>query len=286
MRLARASCWIYAVSALDPNTTTRTDKDHCPYSAHFSFQIGVDMGESQAPTLEGLSVGMSFPRPTICSFWVTDAYTDLETRQELITAIFEQIPDVKSLKSLVHASPTMHAVYIQARERIITRVTLNEMRGKNFDLTPTHLIEMRLSHKVGLPSLTRKWDVIRMTFQSLHDQMRDPNSSKSLCLEVDQCIALRRIQDMVGVYHTSGYHRNIRGTDWKAVWDVDIRTRKCPTLRKVPANRSCYWEQSYHRVYLGVSLSVKRALDQDVSQVYYAQRLRRDVEIQDPQWKR
>lgn len=48
---------------------------------------------------------------------------------------FDQTPNIKTLKSLVHASPSYHQIHRIRRNELLTAVTLREMSKRGMDLS-------------------------------------------------------------------------------------------------------------------------------------------------------
>ena len=68
------------------------------------------------------------------------------TITEIKIAILNNITDIASLKALIHACPTTHALYVQDRERLLTQATLKGLRSKHFEVfTFAHTLDIRLN---------------------------------------------------------------------------------------------------------------------------------------------
>ena len=158
------------------------------------------MSSKPAPTLESIPVGTLYPPyyslfrllffpntiPTItlpyrhpCIYKYHHLHSEHHT--EIKLQILYKILDVKSLSSLVHACPTMHAVYASDRQRILTSATLKEMVAKRVDIfTPAPLLEVRLVNDPYLVSET-----LRLGIESLYSQLSTPKAK--ITLTVDHC---------------------------------------------------------------------------------------------------
>ena len=139
----------------------------------------------------------------------------------------EYVHDFKTLKSLVLASPTMHAIYVNARHKILNRVTYNEMRLREVDITtPANLIEVRVK-----PGTVTELETLRLALKELWSQ---PSiSQKPILLEVNKCKALLRLEEIVR-------------------WDYDYDRYYGPVLRAPPPDESDYWVKNgrYHAMYI------------------------------------
>ena len=104
--------------------------------------------------------------------------------------IFEQNPDLRTLHALVRPSPVYHQVYVAARERILTRVTLDGLARKGVELPQLQddaIIEY--SVRRGLPSQ----DIIG----ALGVYYAPSRKEKVFKLKVRECIALLSLTDVV-----------------------------------------------------------------------------------------
>lgn len=54
--------------------------------------------------------------------------------------VLRNLPDHESLKSLVHASPDYHSVYLSARHEVLTLVTLRDLASRDIDLSKTEAV--------------------------------------------------------------------------------------------------------------------------------------------------
>ena len=153
---------------------------------------------------------------------------------EIKLHILRDIPDIPSLCSLTRACPSMHALYANARRQIFNRVTFNELVGRQIDLfTPRSLLQVKASGGVDIN--------LRSALQSLYNQLIARKGP--LTLDIDQCKALRRLEDVV-------------------LWDIKRSGEKWlkPRYTNLPGNDSGYWKEykSYRVVYMGHPL--ERAL--------------------------
>ena len=57
---------------------------------------------------------------------------------ELSLQILKNMPNKKTLQSLIHASPTYHRVYLMDREEIFTAVTLRELAERGYVYLSLH----------------------------------------------------------------------------------------------------------------------------------------------------
>lgn len=146
---------------------------------------------------------------------------------EIKNYIIRDVPNIKSLCSLIRASPDMYAVYAYAQRHIFTRVTLNELIERGIDvLTPASLLQVKALGGVDV--------TLRSALQSLHHQltaMEDP-----VVLDIEQCKSLRQLEDVI-------------------LWDVKRSDEKSvkPRYINMPGTESGYWQsyRSYKMVWLG-----------------------------------
>ena len=102
--------------------------------------------------------------------------------------VLHHIPNLESLQALVHASPTMHELYVTDRERYYTRATLKELLAKGvdvLDLATFLLVDLDYAR----PSLLAG---LEPAFEALHHQLR--HRKGNIRLKLDHCKILRRIR--------------------------------------------------------------------------------------------
>ena len=168
-------------------------------------------------------------------------------------------PNVKTLSSLIHASPAMHDIYAANRRRIFTQVTINGMIEKEIDIKPAPVVGVRVA--LSLKSKRALSNKQRRKLRSLYDLQYPglPEALKSLYhqmvtktfieLEIDQCKVLKCLTSIVrwdwfdfaeegdtpdyrldrvrGIYHMAesvGYYRLIIvGEEFRSAQDQDLR---------------------------------------------------------------
>ena len=151
---------------------------------------------------------------------LTDSIIFAETTREILRII----PNIKSLYSITHASPTMHAVCAIDRKRIFTQVAISEILEKGIDiLTPTPLIEVSIvpdSSKIA----------VFLVLRVLYYQLLNPKQVIELTL--DQCKNLRQVEDVAR---------------WVVKYNKKTKTA-IPSRSKPPPRESPYWSNrcSYH----------------------------------------
>ena len=141
------------------------------------------------------------------------------------------MPDICSLRDLTHSSPAYHEIYTSERERIFTRVTINELKGKGIDiLTDSMLVDVRSVRK----TTDAVHQTICATFEKLYDHhFITPN--KPLILSIEQCHTLRKLDNV-------------------AAWNVSMTSTPqdntiIASYKKLPSEESAYWtEQCYFDV--------------------------------------
>ena len=105
--------------------------------------------------------------------------TSLST--ELKVLILRQMPDVASLKAIVHASSQYHQVYLGMRESILTAVVRRMLDAKDLDLTIPY------RYKAWDGGIQRPDRDIYHAVETVHRQAR---SNQPVRLNVEQCRAL------------------------------------------------------------------------------------------------
>ena len=129
--------------------------------------------------------------------------------------------DLKTLKYPVRASPETHAVYLRARQNILTRVALDEVCKRKFDGTiPAPLIEVR-----GKSGIARELTVLTLALKELW--FPSLGNQKPISLHVEHCRAILYLEDIVR-------------------WD------RAGVYRELPPNGSQYWvdRHHYHTLYI------------------------------------
>lgn len=114
--------------------------------------------------------------------------------------ILNNVDSVRSLRSLVHASPSFHQSYLADRERVLTRATFCELEYCSIDiLRLVAVCEVRLRNNQP-PS-----QELKVAMQSIYDFFNgDEDASPSgsspkrrLVLNVAHCLALLTIEELV-----------------------------------------------------------------------------------------
>ncbi|KAL8965415.1 MAG: hypothetical protein Q9183_003865 [Haloplaca sp. 2 TL-2023] len=119
---------------------------------------------------------------------------------EIKLNVLSLIPNVKSLRAIVHASPLYHATYLLAREKILTDITLQELQTRKINVT-TRVDYAEVCVRGGGGSTTPA-GVLENAVQDIFNQL-DRNTS--IKLSAYQCTALLTLEDF------KGYRTNSRG---------------------------------------------------------------------------
>lgn len=101
--------------------------------------------------------------------------------------ILHQLPDVASLRALVHASPQYHQVYRSTRGRTFTIATLRTLACRGLGLeTPAKLLDIIL-YGNGVPG--------RSLLDIIHQLYYQICAKEAICLDVEQCLSLLCFKD-------------------------------------------------------------------------------------------
>lgn len=132
---------------------------------------------------------------------------------ELKQMILHNFDDVETLRNVTQAVPSYNAAYLTSREEILTCVTLNMLRARGIEFskpaTFLHVylglvimedIHQRQTTKRGTESRHQK--ILQAAIQSLYDQITSVKDNpqvrqKPIVLEVEQCVALRSVEDVI-----------------------------------------------------------------------------------------
>ena len=171
--------------------------------------------------------------------------------------VLNYTPNIESLGAIVHASPGMHQLYAADRKRYFTRVTINELRNKGIDLTPTPVAEVHSSTKDSLEKIRKAKPELVHSLKSLYAYLSQ--EKYSLRLEFHECKVLRQIEGLIR-------------------WDLTLL--KTSSGKKVPGsvtaacgsdiwplNRGCYFN-----IYLGDDIDTSDQLDWVIWQCIYRER--------------
>ena len=112
---------------------------------------------------------------------------------EIKLGILNSMPDVKSLRALVHASPLYHATYFLARDQVFTNATLLELQSRKINVT-TRVDYAEICVRGG-GGMNTPDAVLETAVQDIFNQL-DRNASIKLTLH--QCIALLTLEDFKG----------------------------------------------------------------------------------------
>ena len=125
---------------------------------------------------------------------------------ELKCAILENLPDVHSLRNLVHASPDYHAAYISVRNAILTRVRFRELWNRDIDLSKTTALVQVCHVRRGQPvSLDVKWTLRQLRrHETGLEELRTIRGN--IILDVEQCCSLLTLGSVVWKPFTCSYH--------------------------------------------------------------------------------
>lgn len=168
------------------------------------------------------------------------------------------MPTIWALCHLTQSSPTYHELYISERERIFTRVVINELHSKGIDnFKANTVLEVRLEPGLELMMYTR-YRSIYAALEEIHDQLSIPRAP--LVLSLDHCRALLKVDNAV---------------EWVVSMspsDGGIVAR----YKSVPRDKSEYWTQNrkcYHPVVVKASPAMANGFDA-VVEVMKAEQIR------------
>ncbi|KAL8793380.1 MAG: hypothetical protein Q9195_004058 [Heterodermia aff. obscurata] len=106
---------------------------------------------------------------------------------EIKRMIINALPDLKTLQCLVHASPSFHAMYANARETIFTEFTLQQLESKRVNLFQP-MASLFVFHRESNAANERYiLDAVRACVKWI----RRPKQFK---LSVDFCLKLLRVE--------------------------------------------------------------------------------------------
>ena len=129
--------------------------------------------------------------------------------------------DFKTLRSVVLASPSFHAIYLRDRENLLSNSTIRELTQHSIDtFDPTIVCEVRLTsnkapcqelkdtmqyiwdHLIGADYKTIRYDTSRFLYNHDYNQANDPpapvtSAIGSLKLTISQCCALLAIEELI-----------------------------------------------------------------------------------------
>jgi hypothetical protein len=151
---------------------------------------------------------------------------------ELMMAILGQVPDVKTLSALVHASPRLHAVYSAVRESVLTKAILRELGTKDLPLD----IEAFLKPAGVYCLFTTKETLDPNLRPAVKSCQVQSSKAVDIILSVNQCIALRTIVSYYG---------------WSIVEDDDHSRSKSHTM--MYSNSAVSFYKWRHRLGVGDS---------------------------------
>lgn len=117
---------------------------------------------------------------------------------ELMIKLLQQTKDVVTLSALVHASPLFHAVYIENREKILTEVTLREMKGleitcfANWEEVNPVEVSFRIEASCRMEPRYLNQKLIELAIRKCYAQYQ-ADGQDSIRLSIYECIALRSL---------------------------------------------------------------------------------------------
>ena len=116
---------------------------------------------------------------------------------ELKCAILENVPDIHSLRNLVHASPDYHGAYLFARNTILTRVTFRELWTRDIDLSKTTaLVQVCHARRDQPVSHEVKW-VLRQLRRHETGLEELKTIRGAIILDIEQCYSLLTLGSVV-----------------------------------------------------------------------------------------
>ena len=152
------------------------------------------------------------------------------------------MPDIPTLCNLTHSIPTFHQLYTASRQRILTRVTLNQLINNEtpfFSSSPPVLFEVRAikTHPLFGPQTAadmrnyrrQQFKKLETAFRALHEQLIRPQTARApVLLSIEHCRTLRRVEGLVpwtidqqkleGIPNYAQEAPNHRSKYWSSHW--------------------------------------------------------------------
>ena len=161
---------------------------------------GVESNSGGKQTLESLPAGechVQYVKRKKCSLF--------HSLTEITLAILEGLPNTKTLRVLIHASPIAHELYRNHRYSTFTQVTMNEMHAKGIDFTPAAIAEVRTTPACfkqasrfvnGQKVKVRFHNTVqRHAIESMYVQLSA--RSGRVELSIDECKSLLKVKSIV-----------------------------------------------------------------------------------------
>lgn len=124
---------------------------------------------------------------------------------ELKRLILRAAPDTLTLSALVHASPDLHAVYLDSREECFTQATIKELENADIELFEPLV---RPDERVLGPDRWHPWSVMVPTVEVLQECYQQSQHRESMRLTIPHCQALRELRQLIQYYVRFGYQNN------------------------------------------------------------------------------
>lgn len=119
---------------------------------------------------------------------------------ELKQSVLRNVEDIKTLYSITHASPAYHKAYHTLRNELLTKVTLNMLRSRGFDIRePKAFLQVYVGPLTGKLRQKLQLRALHGAIESAYDQVDNAKSNAqahrhtSIKLEYEQCLALRAL---------------------------------------------------------------------------------------------
>ncbi|KAG7007584.1 hypothetical protein G7Y79_00009g026930 [Physcia stellaris] len=129
--------------------------------------------------------------------------TTLETLPlELKQEILHNVDDIKTLRGITHASPAYYKAYHTLRNELLTKVTLNLLRSRGFEICePKAFLQVYVGHVTGKLRQKLQMRALHGAIKSVYDQVDLAKSNArgrtSIKLGYEQCLALRALVHVI-----------------------------------------------------------------------------------------
>ena len=130
---------------------------------------------------------------------------------ELKAEILRQMPDIASLKAIVHASSQYHQIYFSMREIILTEVTIRTLAEEE-----SIRLDLRIPYQYKATTFgSQEPDkTIAFAAQTVANQAQ---SKMPIRLSIEQCVALRLLS-----HANRWYVTETKNTVWTAIANLDL----------------------------------------------------------------
>lgn len=158
---------------------------------------------------------------------------------EIKTMILSAAPDMKSLLSIINASPAYYRAYSGAKKQVLTAVALGGLIKHQLDFLDP-LTATRAAQIVQSNVMDDDYDDKAKSFLRQWQQAGSHPSPTPTNLEIDECLALIRMQYLVTLV-TQSFFEVVISADFGATQGLDHR--KLSTSERYRIHRALYrWE--------------------------------------------